>query len=334
MPREQLQTLSHDVDRLLLAGAAATAADEGLCRRAKALRLLGQKVPALAAIADAAERVAAAPAGQGTAPLLDLLLIVRHAQASLATVGVEGTPQELGPSGPYTTTAAAADVYALAAMRDRSGGPSRLDAVRTVIDNGAVADLRLLQPLFWLWRHSSDELADLLVEQALPALGMSVFGEIWQALRQREGRKIGWRLLTICRSVPVVGLELCRLALEEDDLYVRQAAVTALGQIRAGATFIVPALIARLRDPGQMDRHMYAAALGKIGPAARDAVPALVECLGERSRPVRLAAAEALGHMGPRAKTALKHLRAALATELENEGQEVLRQAIERLEHA
>jgi hypothetical protein len=48
MPREQLQLLAGDVDRLLAAGAAVAAGDEKLRQRGGRLRELGQKVPVLA----------------------------------------------------------------------------------------------------------------------------------------------------------------------------------------------------------------------------------------------------------------------------------------------
>ena len=65
MPREQLKSLAADVQRLLVAGSGVAAGDDGLRRRATALRDLGKKVPVLAQVADTVERVRGAVTGGG-----------------------------------------------------------------------------------------------------------------------------------------------------------------------------------------------------------------------------------------------------------------------------
>src|SRR5262245_24748860 len=105
MPKEQLQLLNSDVERLLAAGASVAAGDEGLRRRSKALRDLGQKVPVLLQIADAVDRTVNAAAKQVTPALLDLLLIVRQVRANLSSAGVQGEATALAPSGPWTSAA-------------------------------------------------------------------------------------------------------------------------------------------------------------------------------------------------------------------------------------
>src|SRR3954471_4723226 len=105
MPREQLQLLAHDVDRLLAAGAAGAAGDEKLRQRSARLRELAPKVPVLLQIADAVDRTVNAPAKQVTPALLDLLLIVRQVRANLSAAGVQGELTPVAPSGPWTTAA-------------------------------------------------------------------------------------------------------------------------------------------------------------------------------------------------------------------------------------
>src|SRR5437867_1667848 len=105
MPREQLQLLAHDVDRLLAAGASVAAGDEKLRQRSGRLRELGQKVPVLAQIADAVDRTVNAPPKQVTPALLDLLLVVRQVRASLTAAGADGAAEPLPASGPWTSAA-------------------------------------------------------------------------------------------------------------------------------------------------------------------------------------------------------------------------------------
>jgi HEAT repeat protein len=85
----------------------------------------------------------------------------------------------------------------------------------------------------------------------------------------------------------------------------RWQAGDALGRMGRGA---VPALIALLREPDYIARHVAAKALGEIGPDARDAVPALVAVLSDREYAVRSAAIDALGAIGPGASGAVGSL--------------------------
>jgi hypothetical protein len=306
MPREVLRALDADVRRLLAAGAASAPADEGLRRRGGALRELGRKVPALAHLAVAVERVTGATSDQATAALLDLLVTVGQVRASLAGAGAGGEVVEIAAGGPWTTDGPGREVYQLLEGMALSG-KRRASALEEAAASVA-GDLRLLQPLLSLWKFANQELSDLLVVRVMPQVGLPILPELWRALC-RERRQAGLRLLHIARSHPVVGLELCQLALGGDDLMLRESALAAIGQVQAGATVIIPALVRALRETTQPDRAMAARALGKIGPAARDAVPALCDALKDESAYVRIATAEALGHIGSAA--ALSALGAA-----------------------
>ncbi len=307
MPREVLQALEADVRRLLAAGAGIAAGDEGLRRRADALREFGRKIPALAQVAAAVERVTAAAPAQATGPFLDLLVLVGQVRAGLSLAGWEGALSETEPSGPWATEALARDVqHLLAAMQ--ASGQKRANVLEEA-EGAVLHDLRLLQPLLALSETAHGELDDLLVARVLPQVGLTILPGLWRALC-RDRRKAVWRLVIICRSHPAVGLELCRLALADDDLMLREGALSTIGEIRAGAGSLTPALVRGLRDAARTERALYARALGKIGPAARDAVPALCAALQDESPYVRIAAAEALGQI--RSSGALPALAAAV----------------------
>lgn len=94
MPHEQLLALATDVDRLLAAGAATATGNDTLRRRAGVLRDLGRKVPALNAVADAAERVVQASPKKATPAVLDLVTTMRQVRASLSTAGVLGEKED------------------------------------------------------------------------------------------------------------------------------------------------------------------------------------------------------------------------------------------------
>jgi hypothetical protein len=329
MPRELLRTLDADVRRLLDAGAGTASSDEGPRRRAEALRELSRKVPALGQIAAAVERVTEAAPAQATGPFLDLLGLVRQVRSSLTALGREGTLEELEASGPWATAGPSRDVQYLRDVM-KSSGQKTVDILEDA-EELVIGDLRLLQPLLALWEKADGELDTLLVERVLPQVGLTILPQLWQELC-RDRRKSAWRLLLICRSNPVVGLELCQLALAEDDLMLREGALSAIGQVQAGATFIIPALLSGLRDPARSDRAMYARALGKIGSAARDAVPALCAALNDESPYVRIAAAEALGQI--RSAAALPALIAAKKESTSPQLGEAVERAIARIQRS
>jgi HEAT repeat protein len=100
-------------------------------------------------------------------------------------------------------------------------------------------------------------------------------------------------------------------ALKDPAPIIRWRAAYALGQMKAAAKTVVPALItALLEDPHVDVRRRAADALGNIGTAAKTAVPALITALEDPHVDVRRRAAEALGNMGTEAKTAIPALTA------------------------
>jgi HEAT repeat protein len=79
----------------------------------------------------------------------------------------------------------------------------------------------------------------------------------------------------------------------DSNLYVREAAARALGQIGGDA---VPALIQLLKThPDELARGEAAKALGEMGKDGRAAAPALLEALREPAYLVRLITARAVG---------------------------------------
>ena len=83
--------------------------------------------------------------------------------------------------------------------------------------------------------------------------------------------------------------------LSNDDAYLRDAAVEALGHIGPAAKEAVPILVERLADDREWARRNAAEALGCLGPAAESALPALLKAMEEdKNGYVRSAAAEAL----------------------------------------
>jgi len=140
------------------------------------------------------------------------------------------------------------------------------------------------------------------VRKAVVGLGAPAVPALIQALGDRD-------LYVRCAAVEALG-ELGDLqavpaliqALGDRDLYVRRVAAEALGKL--GDPQAVPVLIQALGDWNEAVRRAAAEALGKLGDP--QAVPVLIQALGDRYTDVRRAAAEALGELGdPQAVPAL-----------------------------
>jgi HEAT repeat protein len=91
-------------------------------------------------------------------------------------------------------------------------------------------------------------------------------------------------------------------ALRDDDTEIRQAACTALGQIRDKAP--VPSLIEHLKDTNRDVRKAACTALGQIRDSS--AVPALISLLCDEEVDVRITATDALVNIGEAAIPALQ----------------------------
>jgi HEAT repeat protein len=305
MSREQLHALAADVDRLLVAGGTLAAGDEGLARRARGLGQLGQKVPVLAQIAEAAQRVTGAGPAQATPALLDLLLIVRQLRAGLTTAGVEGALEPVEPSGPWATNTPAQEVYALVEAVAGSGS-GRLETLKDAMARGVVADLRLVQPLLDGLEDGYGELADLVAEQALPALGTAVLPELRRSFHLSGKSVDARRLAALCRIDPTLGAELCRSAVREGSAVVRQqalkdfAAVAPPEEVKGVALGILAG-----KAPGAVRAAAIKVLGGELGPAAKEAVSLLEQALRDKDYAIKYSARDALGKIGRPAVDAL-----------------------------
>ena len=227
MSKEVLHGLIADVDRLLAAGGTLAPSDEGLHKREKAVRELGQKVPALAQLADKIKRVLDAKPAEASRKLLDLLLVTRQLQVSLAKVGTDGAMEAVPKSGPWKTKMPRNDLYDLIEVLQATG-TRRLEMLKEAAKRGIVADLRLMHPLLEALTDGFTELADFVAEDVLPTFGPGVVPDLHSKLDLKGNRGDARRLIAICKADPKEHAELCRTALGEGSVPVRAAAVRSL----------------------------------------------------------------------------------------------------------
>jgi HEAT repeat protein len=316
MSREHLQALIADTDRLLVAGGAVAAGDEGLRRRERAFRDLGTKVPVLAQVAETVHRVTSAGPKQAPAALLDLVLVAQQLRASLATAGAEGPLTPVEPSGPWATNAPARDVCALNDALDQPAS-HRLEVLADAIARQVVPDLRLVDPLTKRLDDGYGELADRIAERALPAFGKALLPELRRQIDLKGGRADARRLKAICKMDPRVGAELCHAAVREGSPLLRVQAVECLAEVDAAeAERVALELLGQGQATAKISRELRSAALAALEKSRNDrALAALIADLASEHADVWTAARQALRHLPHRKTTArlVEELQAATA---------------------
>jgi HEAT repeat protein len=230
MAKDQLLALAVDTDRLLGAGAAAASGSEKLRKHAQALRDLGQKVAAVKPVADAVAKVLDAPGKQAGPAFLNLVVMSRQIRASLAGAGVEGELQPLPPSGPWATPLSVRDIQPLREALTQSG-EGREKTLQEAVERNAFRDLRLLPELLNGLDSGYAPIADLVAEQALPALGPAVLPEILAGLKLQGKTADARRLGIVCKLDRAKGAELCRQALQEGSAPLRVKALECLPDV-------------------------------------------------------------------------------------------------------
>jgi hypothetical protein len=281
MPREQLQLLASDVDRLLAAGAAVAAGDEKLRQRSGRLRELGQKVPVLAQIADAVDRTVSAPPKQVARALLDLLLVVRQVRASLTAAGGDGAAEPVPSSGPWTAAAATRDLEGWLDMLV-SSGYDRPKKLKKALQQPGFTDVRMVTPLLRALGTSHYGLARLVAEKALTAFGKAVLPELERGLDLKGKSGDARRIQAICVLDPERGAALCRQALAEGSTPVKIQGLKSLSRLAPQET--EKAALSLLKEKAAMSVHVaayYALATGKSDQALEALASAFVGDRGD-----------------------------------------------------
>jgi HEAT repeat protein len=99
---------------------------------------------------------------------------------------------------------------------------------------------------------------------------------------------------------------------DKQNLEVRRAAANALGQVGPGAAKALPELRVAVKDEDKFVRCHAMRAIGGLGKDGADAVPEVIRCLKEDSNTeARVAAIEALGSLGLNVAEAVDALTAA-----------------------
>ncbi len=336
MSAELVRALDADVRRLLAAGASVAARDAGLRRRARALRELVGRAPALGPLSDRLDRVTAGRS-DGAPALLDLLVMMGQVRAGLAGAGATGAMESVPESGPWSTPVAAADLARPVRWLRRPSWEDPWKDTRFFLMRRP--DLRLVGPLLDRLTDRDAEVAKCVAKNFLPQYGPTAVPELRLLLERTDPRAQSWPLAAICHIDGRLGAELCRPRLSDPDLKVRRHALhclaaaapdearrTALAWLEGRPSAPVRAAawgcLKELGPARAADLPALLAGLAKgrdcgatevVASVGRAAVRPLAQMLRSPDRTARIAAAVALGHLGPKAVGAVSQLIDLLA---------------------
>jgi hypothetical protein len=187
MARDAIIELAKDVRQLATAGVEGTATTK-LAVHARTLKALSQQTPALAPLADAAQRTLDAEPDEVPAPLLDLLQGAVQARTELADVApVPGEIKDFPEGGFWATPMPAEVLYTLVPetrpFAKRAKPPEQIENIESAARRGQIADLRLVQPfLKMLTEKAGNTVADTAARVAVPAFGPTILPDLWPTL--------------------------------------------------------------------------------------------------------------------------------------------------------
>jgi HEAT repeat protein len=302
MPREQLLGLVANVERLLAAGATAAVGHEGLSRRGRTLRELGQKVPALLPVADAVERVTSSSSREVGHAFLDLVVMARQLRGSLAGTGPEGPLQLIELSESWQTPMPTRDVYNAHEALTTDTWSSVLHGA---VQHEVTGDLRLVPSALAALESNKSNLSDLVADKVLPSLGRGVLPDLKAKLVLKGKTADARRLWTICKIDPKVGADLCRQALSEGSPALKIQALECMPDVGESGE----AEQVGFRLCSDKKKEVRLAALSALRRATGDeALQTLIEALSHEDEAVHERALEVLGAL-PHPRTTERLLR-------------------------
>lgn len=139
-------------------------------------------------LADAAARLKSADDDEAPGPLLELMHAAMAARLQRAEPGLKGTIETIPVGGHWSTTMPAENLYVLVPetrpFAKKVKPETQVDAIETAVRKGNATDLRLLQIYIKHLEDKKEEstVADVVVNQAIPAFGPGVLPELWPTL--------------------------------------------------------------------------------------------------------------------------------------------------------
>jgi HEAT repeat protein len=279
--RELILKLSDDVGQLLVAGAHLAPSSSELSQDREALGKLvqqfGAKAPALAKLAETAEKTQTAPANTVANELMNLMQMaaqVRAAQTQAAPL--PGETKSLEACAPLGTPCNAKDLDDLyAALVNK--GQGRMEVIERHVESETIIDLRLVEALVFAMGDSW--IGEKVTESAIPKLGRAIVAPIRARLEIKKGRTVdGRRLRALVAIEREQALPLLERAVSEGTADMREAAMDAIADYVPGWPEFEKHALEAIRKEKSTDVRR-AAVRALAGSSSHEALEVLLEAI-------------------------------------------------------
>jgi hypothetical protein len=226
-----IQESAKEVRRLSIAGSNLAVGDFRLKKLVPPLEQAGAKVPVFAQVAKAINDLVNGKEAESAANLLSLSTLINAILYTQGQTGADGSYCELELHvAKSCDTKTSARVLKPLVQALTSTGSGRFEIVRSALERGAFSDLRLIEPSIRALDDVYPELADLVMQEILPAYGPGI-APLLKAKMDLKGKKCDARRLQVLHKLaPDATVELCKTALEEGSPDVKAAAIACLGK--------------------------------------------------------------------------------------------------------
>jgi Family of unknown function (DUF5691) len=260
--------------RLAIAGSVVAPGDFRLKKLVEPLKKAGAKAPVFAKVADSVEEVINSTDKTSATCLLNLSSLVCSILFTQGATGAEGKLESIQSSSVQAKrTQISARMLKPLIEALTTTGSGRLEQIRSAIEMGLFADLRLVRPAFKAIDDVYGEIAEMITEKVLPSYGKAILGELKSTFDVKGKGGHARRLRLMHKIDPEFARETVKEALTAGSAEVKVAAIECLGDAPEDLSFLIEQSKAKAKDVRQAAYH----SLCKLPDA--DALAVLVKAI-------------------------------------------------------
>ncbi|MCY3006897.1 MAG: HEAT repeat domain-containing protein [Planctomycetota bacterium] len=225
-----LNEVYSEVRRLAVAGSLVAPGDFRIKKLIEPLKKAGAKAPIFSKVAESVEDLVNSNEQSSASSLLILSSLVCSILYTQGATGVDGKLEGIQSTSVLTQrNQISARMLKPLIEALTSTGSGRLDAIRSAIDHGLFADLRLVRPALLAIDDSYSEIGDLIAERVLPTYGKAILADLKSAY-EIKGKVGHARRLKLMHTIdPVFARETVKESLVGGSPDVKVAAIECLG---------------------------------------------------------------------------------------------------------
>lgn len=251
-----LKEVYSEVRRLAIAGSLVAPGDFRIKKLIEPLKKAGAKAPIFSKVAESVEELVNSNQQSSASSLLNLSSLVCSILYTQGATGVDGELEDIQSiSVPTQRNQISARMLKPLIEALTSTGSGRLEAIRSAIDHGLFADLRLVRPALLAIDDSYSEIGDLIAERVLPTYGKAILADL-KSTYDIKGKSGHARRLKLMHTIdPVFAREMVKESLVGGSPDVKVAAIECLGSDADDLSYLIEQSKASAKNVRQAAYH-------------------------------------------------------------------------------